>query len=51
MADTIQVKLPVEMSPLIDEIKAVRAANFEPTSNQSIVIDSVKAYHKAKVRK
>jgi len=51
MAECVQVKLPIEMSPLIDEIKEVRAANFEPTSNLSIVIDAVKAFHKNKVRK
>lgn len=51
MAECVQVKLPIEMSPLIDEIKEVRSSNFEPTSNLSIVIDAVKAYHKNRVRK
>ena len=51
MAEFVQVKLPIEMSPLIDELKVVRAEKFEPTSNLSIVIDAVKAYHKSKVRK
>ena len=51
MADTIQVKIPAEMSTLFDDLKEVRAANFEPTSYQSIVIDAVKAFHKARVRK
>ncbi|WP_407447813.1 hypothetical protein [Fibrobacter sp.] len=51
MADTIQVKIPAEMSTLFDDLKEVRAANFEPTSYQSIVIDAVKAFHKARIRK
>lgn len=51
MAESIQVKLPPEMTPLFTEIKAVRATEFEPTSNTAIVIDAVKAYHKNKVKK
>ena len=47
----IQVKLPAEMTPLFDEIKAVRAANFEPLTNLSIVIDAVKDYHRKRVSK
>lgn len=47
----IQVKLPSEMNTLFDEIKVVRAANFEPLTNLSIVIDAVKEYHKARVSK
>lgn len=51
MAESVQVKLPPEMTPMFDAIKEVRAASFEPTSNTAIVIDAVKAYHKARVRK
>lgn len=51
MAESIQVKLPPEMTPMFDDIKEVRAASFEPTSNTAIVIDAVKAYHKSRVRK
>lgn len=48
---SIQVILPPEISPLFDEIKEVRAAKLEPTSNKQIVIDAVKAYHKSTVVK
>ena len=51
MADCIQVILPPEMTPLFDEIKEVRAAELEPTTNRQIVIDAVKAYHKTRVKK
>lgn len=51
MADSVQVILPPELTPLFDEIKAVRAAEFEPTSNRQIVIDAIKAYHKSRVKK
>lgn len=51
MADCIQVILPPEMTPLFDEIKEVRAAELEPTSNRQIVIDAVKAYYKTRVKK
>lgn len=51
MSERVQVKLPPEMNPLFAEIKAVRAKEFEPLSNISIVIDAVKAYHKTKVGK
>lgn len=47
----IQVKIPGEMSPLFEDLREVRSANFEPTSNLSIVIDAVKSFHKQKVRK
>ena len=49
MAETIGVKLPPEMTPLFDEIREVRAANIEPTSNTAIVIDAVKEYHGKRV--
>lgn len=45
MAETVQVKLPPEMTPLFDEIRAVRAANFESLSNKAIVIDAIKEMH------
>lgn len=46
MAENIQVKLPVEMTPLVEEIKQVRSEKFEPKSNKAIVIDAIKNYHK-----
>ncbi len=49
MAERVQVILPPEMTPLFAEIKAVRAKEFEPLSNTSIVIDAVKAYYRTKV--
>lgn len=49
MAERIQVSLPPELTPLIDEIREVRAANIEPTTNTAIVIDAVKEYHRKKV--
>lgn len=49
MAERIQVSLPPELTPLIDEIREVRAANIEPTTNMSIVIDAVKEYHRKRV--
>lgn len=45
MADVIQVHLPADITPVLDEIKAVRAANFEPTTYKSIVIDALKEMH------
>ncbi len=44
-AECVQVKLPPEMTQMIDEIRAVRAARFEALSNKSIVIDAVKEMH------
>lgn len=51
MAETIGVKLPPEMTVLFDEIRAVRAANIEPTTNTAIVIDAIKDYHRKRVQK
>jgi hypothetical protein len=51
MAERVQVILPAEMTPLIDEIRVVRAANIEPTTNTSIVVDAVKHYYKKLVMK
>lgn len=45
MAETVQVKLPPEMTPLFDEIRAVRATRFESLSNKAIVIDAIKQMH------
>ena len=45
------LRLPQELGNLLDEIKIVRAKNLEPLTNTSIVIDAVKEYHKARVRK
>jgi hypothetical protein len=45
MAESVQVKLPPEMTPLFDEIRVVRAANFESLSNKAIVIDAIKEMH------
>ena len=45
MAESIQVKLPPEMTKIFADIKVERAAKFEPLSNVSIVIDAVKAMH------
>lgn len=46
MADTIQVHLPPEMNPVFEDIREIRAKEFKPTSNKSIVIDAVKDLHK-----
>jgi hypothetical protein len=45
MADTVQVHLPTEMTPIFDDIRAVRAAKCEPTTNKAIVIDALKEMH------
>lgn len=42
----IQIKIPNEMLPLLDEIRAKRAAKCEPLSNKYIVIDAIKDLHK-----
>ena len=49
MAERVQVILPPEITPLVDEIRAARAMNIEPTTNTSIVIDAVKEYHRTRV--
>lgn len=49
MAERVQVILPPEMTHLFDEIRVVRAANIEPTSNTSIVVDAVKDFYRKKV--
>lgn len=51
MADTIQIKLPTEMNRIFEDLKEVRAKNFEPTSNLSIAVDAIKAFHKSKVKR
>lgn len=51
MAERVQVILPPEITPMIDEIRVVRAANIEPTTNTAIIIDAVKHYYKKLVMK
>ncbi len=45
MAECVQVKLPPEMTPMFDEIRAARAARLETLTNKAIVIDAVKEMH------
>ena len=45
MAECVQVKLPPEMTKIVDEIRVVRISNCEPTSNKSIIIDALKDMH------
>lgn len=45
MAETIQVHLPTEITPILAEIRSARAAKFEPTTNKAIVIDAIKEMH------
>ena len=45
MAETVQIHLPSEMAPIFDDIRKVRSANCEPTTNKAIVIDAVKEMH------
>jgi len=45
MAECVQVKLPPEMTPMFDEIRAARAARLEALTNKAIVIDAVKEMH------
>lgn len=47
--EVVQVKLPPEISPLLNDLKVVRAKNLEPLTNTSIIIDAVKEYHKNRV--
>lgn len=49
MAERIQVSLPPELTPIIDEIRKVRASKIEPTTNMAIVIDAVKEYHRKRL--
>lgn len=51
MAERVQVTLPAELTPLIDEIRVVRAANIEPTTNTAIIVDAVKHYYSKLVMK
>lgn len=50
-SDIIQIKLPTDMNKLFDDLKEIRAKNFEPTTYLSIVCDAVKAYHKSKTKR
>ena len=45
MADTVQVHLPTEITPILDDLRAARAAKCEPTTNKAIVIDALKGMH------
>lgn len=45
MAECVQVKLPPEMTKIVDDIRVVRISNCEPTSNKSIIIDALKDMH------
>lgn len=45
MAETIQARLPAEMTPIVRDIKIVREKNLEPTSTKSIIIDALKMMH------
>lgn len=45
MAETVQIHLPSEMAPIFEDIRKVRSANCEPTTNKAIVIDAVKKMH------
>jgi hypothetical protein len=41
----VQIHLPTEMTPIFEDIRAVRAAKCEPTTNKAIVIDALKEMH------
>lgn len=45
MAETIQARLPAEMTPIVKDIKIFREKNLEPTSTKSIIIDALKMMH------
>jgi hypothetical protein len=45
MAETIQARLPAEMTKIVNEIKVQREKNLEPTSTKSIIIDALKEMH------
>ena len=45
MAETIQARLPAEMTRIVNEIKVQREKNLEPTSTKSIIIDALKEMH------
>lgn len=47
----ISMKVPKEMGPMVEEIRAARLANFESTSNTSIARDAVKALHEKIVKR
>ena len=44
----IQVQLPDEITPMLNDIKEVRSRNMEPKSVKAIVIDALKTYHENK---
>lgn len=45
MAECVQVKLPPEMTKIVDDIRVIRVSKCEPTSNKAIVIDALKMMH------
>ena len=45
MAECVQVKLPPEMTKIVDDIRVIRVSKCEPTSNKSIIIDALKDMH------
>ena len=45
MAECVQVKLPPEMTKIVDDIRVIRVSKCEPTSNKAIVIDALKDMH------
>lgn len=44
-AESIQARLPAEMTPIVNEIREARNKNLEPTSTKSIIIDALKEMH------
>ena len=44
-AESIQARLPAEMTTIINEIRQARGKNLEPTSTKSIIIDALKEMH------
>lgn len=45
MAKEIQVKLPIQLKPLFDDLKKAKADRLESTTIQQTVIDAIKNYH------
>lgn len=44
-AESVQARLPAEMTTIINEIREARGKNLEPTSTKSIMIDALKEMH------
>ena len=45
MAECVQVKLPSEMTSIVNDIRIERIKKCEPSSNKSIIIDALKNMH------